>query len=356
MGIFSKRGRQLADVYAMRRRHVTPIDQPLVLVSQVQRSGGTLMSQLFAGHPELHVHPGELHIGYPKKDFWPTLDLDASPDRWFRQLFERRLREYSREGYVKVPDRLRANYRSSEIVHPFLFVPSLQRDIFRDCVKDGVDKQRDVIDAYMTSYFNAWLDYQSLYGERRKLVAAFCPRLASRPESVAGFFGDYPDGRLISIVRDPRSWYVSYSRKGNKRWRRRGQMLDHWIRSARAMLENRRRYGDRVLLLRFEDLLGDTEGTMGAVCDWLGIGFDPILTRPTFQGLDVRANSTFHVPRAGILDDPARRAAELGGRERRYVERQTDALYREVLEVLDRSRRPAAPQPLAAAAFPSVAG
>ena len=32
--------------------HVVPVREPLVLISQIQRSGGTLLSQLFDGHPE----------------------------------------------------------------------------------------------------------------------------------------------------------------------------------------------------------------------------------------------------------------------------------------------------------------
>jgi len=40
--------------------HVSPVTSPLVLISQIQRSGGSLLSQLFDGHPEVHAHPHEL--------------------------------------------------------------------------------------------------------------------------------------------------------------------------------------------------------------------------------------------------------------------------------------------------------
>ena len=39
---------------------------PLLMVSQIQRSGGSLMAQLFDGHPQLYAHPFEIQIGYPK--------------------------------------------------------------------------------------------------------------------------------------------------------------------------------------------------------------------------------------------------------------------------------------------------
>ena len=57
----------LESLYKSCVEHTRPVTSPLVLISQVQRSGGTLLSQLFDGHPELHAHPHELKIGYPTK-------------------------------------------------------------------------------------------------------------------------------------------------------------------------------------------------------------------------------------------------------------------------------------------------
>jgi hypothetical protein len=43
---------------------------------------------LLDGHPALHVHPYELHIGHPTKFDWPELDLGAGPDSWLAMLSE----------------------------------------------------------------------------------------------------------------------------------------------------------------------------------------------------------------------------------------------------------------------------
>ena len=68
-----------------RLEHVVRIAEPMLLCSQIQRSGGTLFSRLFDGHPEVHAHPHELKIG--PKDRWPKLDLEA-PGTWFEALYE----------------------------------------------------------------------------------------------------------------------------------------------------------------------------------------------------------------------------------------------------------------------------
>ena len=79
---FRQRKEHLQSLHGACVKHVQPVTCPLVLISQIQRSGGSLLSQLFDGHPEVHAHPHELKIGYPKKDTWlrPPL-LEVGGDR-----------------------------------------------------------------------------------------------------------------------------------------------------------------------------------------------------------------------------------------------------------------------------------
>lgn len=83
------RRKQLDLLYKNRIAHLVEITQPLVLISQVQRSGGTLLSQLFDSHFQCHVHPGELHIGNPNKTHWRPVFPGKTPDQMF-DLFMRR--------------------------------------------------------------------------------------------------------------------------------------------------------------------------------------------------------------------------------------------------------------------------
>jgi len=91
----------LKDLYRSCLKSVTPITVPLILISQIQRSGGSLLSQLFDGHPEIYAHPDELKIGYPEKYIWPKIDLKDSPENWFRILFEASVIKHFRKGYNK---------------------------------------------------------------------------------------------------------------------------------------------------------------------------------------------------------------------------------------------------------------
>jgi hypothetical protein len=69
--------------------------------------------------------------------------------------------------------------------------------VFEDQVRSRpVESARDVLDAYMTAYFNAWLHNHNLYGHDKRWVIAFSPGLITGSEERDGFFTDYPDGRL----------------------------------------------------------------------------------------------------------------------------------------------------------------
>jgi Sulfotransferase family len=291
---------EFATLCAQRIAHLVPVREPLVLVSQIQRSGGTLLSQLFDGHPECHAHPHELTIGHPKSRHWPRLDLKR-PGTWYEMLVERHPREHFLQGYRKPAERP----GSDEIdVFHFLFPPRLQREIFESVVASGVTRARDVLDAYFTSYFNAWLDNHNLYTRPKKAVTAFAPRFVTKEASVAGLFGDYPDGFLISIVRDPCAWYASVRRQDD-RYADVDWAIGRWRQSAQAALDARERYGERVVVVTYESLVLETEPTMRRIADAIGISMAPILLEPTFNGQPIRANSSDPVRRYGVVSERA---------------------------------------------------
>jgi hypothetical protein len=270
----------------------------LVLVSQIQRSGGTLLSQLFDGHPECHSHPYELKIGYPRKYNWPPLDL-ARPEAWFETLFEKRSVTHFLGSYHKSAKR-----RNDHDVFPFLFLSRLQKAIFDACVAARPpEREREVLDCYFTSYFNAWLDNQNLYSGPKRVVTGFVPRLAMELGNVERFFAAYAEGTLISIVRDPRAWYVSASGYQPERYADVEVALGLWRRSTEAAVEARERFGERVVLLTYEQLVLETEVAMRELAGRVGISMLPLLLQPTFNGRPIRANSSEAVGRYGVLQE-----------------------------------------------------
>jgi hypothetical protein len=297
-----------------RRENVVPVDQPLALICQAQRSGGTLLAWLFDGHPQCHTHPHELLIGYPKPHTWPELGLDEAPETWFAKLKEAYLSTMFRKGRRTIP--MKAPGEKSKGRYPFLLPPAFQRLLFLQEIerRAPITSERQILDCYMTSLFNAWLDNQNLRGADKRWVVAFSPRRAWG-EGREKLFELYPDGRLISILRDPLSWYTSA--QGRDPEADPEALLELWKRSAREMVEAKGRYGDQVFILRFDELVRDTEKTMRGLAGFLEIDFDPVLTTPTFNGYPVGANSSYEVRSTGVVSDPVERYKELLSTEQR---------------------------------------
>ncbi|HZS64117.1 MAG TPA: sulfotransferase, partial [Xanthobacteraceae bacterium] len=254
-----------------------PLRAPLILISQAHRSGGTLLSQLLDGHPAVAVHPHELKIGPARSEQWPDVDMGADAKTCFRLLYEPYTAGLLRRGFSKGeqdPDR-----------RPFFLVPRIQYRVFlRLMAAEPPQNARDILDHFFTAYFNAWLNYR---GDLRtkKWIAAFAPRLAHDAGNVAQFFRDYPDGLLIQIVREPKAWFASARRHGaDSAAKSAEEILAAWRASAESILRNRAAYPGQVIVLRFEDLVGSSEPTMRQLAQQLGIDYDPILLRPTFNG------------------------------------------------------------------------
>ena len=318
-----------------RLEHPIEVRQPLLLISQVQRSGGTLLSQLLDAHPQLHAHPHELHIGYPReKRDWPDLDLKADPQEWFHRLRESHVDRSFLQGYRKYA-RKWFQYDDEQLeTFPFLLIPSLQRRLFERCVNSWkVTRQRDVLDAYMTAYFNAWVDNRNLYSGPKRYVTAFSARLAMKRATRKQLFTDYPDGRLVSIIREPRSWYGSALAYNSDRYGNPELSIRLWRDSADAMIDAKSRDGDSVYLITFERLLQDTEGTMRSLAEWMGIDWHPALGVPTFNGMPIKANSSFRTDRHGVLDAPLKRREGLTPHAEQTIERIAQDAYDRVLEL-----------------------
>ncbi len=322
---FRKSNLHLESLHRSCVEHMRPVTSPLVLISQIQRSGGSLLSQLFDGHPELHAHPHELKIGYPRKYTWPKLDLNDNPRQWFETLFERSVLDHFKTGYKK--------QKNIDETFLFLFLPSLQSELFLNYL-ESIDAAtlRDVFDAYMTSYFGAWLNNQNSFGQK-KYISAFTARLSMKKENMEAFFEIYPNGRLISVIRDPKNWYPSAAKHRPSLYKDIREALSLWEKSAHAMLWNKERYGDRVCILTFEDLIGKTESVMRYLAEFLAIKFDDGLLMPTFNKFPIKANTSFDTQQHGIMNSTLNRYKTLSKEELDFIDSKSKELHRQVLSL-----------------------
>lgn len=320
---------------AHRLRFAATVRQPLVLISQIQRSGGTLISQLLDGHSQLHVHPGELHIGRPRKYDWPELDLRRPAGELFDELFERPILEYVQAGYQKLSHAEAAfdpDYRKR--VLPFIFDVRLQKMLFLEFARRApIRRQRDALDHYATSYFNAWLDYQHLYRDPAgvRYWACFGARVLTQPGNMDRFLTDYPDGKAIAVLRHPVSWFAS-ARRHSHEYAAPGESAALWAESFTAIQQNVRRHPNTTLLVTLEDCATDADVVMHRIANFLGIHFEPCMLTPTFNGIPIVSDSSFGA-KLGIDPSVADRTYDVAADAHAAIDDVAGSLYRELKEL-----------------------
>ncbi|HEV2593260.1 MAG TPA: sulfotransferase [Gaiellaceae bacterium] len=308
---------ELRQLAKQRFRRRVPVTQPLVLVSQIHRSGGTLLARLFDGHPALYAIPHELGPLVPAgpvpldaRGAWELLHDPKLEGRFHRGLRQQR-RSINRD----------TSHTS------FVLPPSVHRLIFERILESQPPAgERDVLDAYLTAYFNGWLDYHGGLDPAKRWVTGFEPGLLLSEKRVDTFRRLYPDGRLISIVREPASWYAS-ARVWDERYAKVDVALDFWRRSVDAAERLARELGERCLILDFDALVSRTEETMGEVARFLDIELTPELLAPTVNGVAFGANSSFASEERGTVQQGSSdRASVLTAEERDEVSRVLERL------------------------------
>jgi hypothetical protein len=317
-------------LFQIRREDLVRVDQPMVLISQIQRSGGTLLNSLLDGHPQLHVHPWEIQIGHPQKFDWPELDLGADADTWLEILEQRWLEAAFEVGYRKD----RPYDPLAEHSLPVMVTPSFVESLFRILVaEDSPQTQREVLDRYFTAFFNGWLDYEGLHQAGKAWVAGFCPRLAWG-ESRTRWQSDYPEGRLVAIARDPRGWFAS-ARAFKAIYEDLDEAIAIWLRGVDEIIAAKSELGDRVLVMAYETLVTEPEEDMRRLTEWLGIEWNASLLEPTFNRRPVLPDSSFGLPLGGIRAEAAEQwKSELTPKEQAEVERRALHAYYAALELV----------------------
>jgi hypothetical protein len=294
--------------------------------------------RLFDGHPECHSFPHEHGGGLGK--LGEGLPAGASAKEAWGKLHDPALSGWFKKGY---PITQRKNSdEKARIRMRLLVAPGLQKRIFMESYPEEFD-ERAAYGAYNTSYFNAWIDNQNLYGPAKKWVVFFQPRAVlsnAGSRYMDRFSALYPEGRIISIVREPQSWFASAQGWAVKeiqknRDSRAGKpsvvsAMDAWTSGVSELLQIRNENPELMAIVQFSDLLGDTPGMMGALTEWLGIGTAPRCLFPTFNGLPVVPNTSFKIESTGVVKDPLKRAEGLAEPDRQQIERLTGDLMDQV--------------------------
>ncbi len=120
------------------------------------------------------------------------------------------------------------------------------------------------------------------------------PRWGDQTETIercaGAVFAELPRARIIHLVRDPRDRFeAGFTRRPRSRGNL-GASTAKWLFSAALAVQNRRRFPDRYLVIRYETMVCHPEETLRRVCRFVEAAYDPAVLRmahaPRFQMFD----------------------------------------------------------------------
>lgn len=297
---------------------------PLCLISQMQRSGGSLLIQLLDGHRQLLVHPSELHIGRPGKYEWIDFEYGQSPQEIFFRMFEHPLFKFATKGYNK-------SVVASPTL-PFTYFPSLHRKIFEAYFERAVTSEEnfvdDVIRHYHRTLFSTWIDYNmGQTSKHPRFVVSHIARFIAGKQPVKSFFADIPKARMISVIRDPLTWYAS-AKAYSDEYADAAKALELWDACLEGATYLRKAKPNKFLAVKFSDLLTDPSNVLARVTEFLNVE-ETIDVQPTFNKMSIFSNSSFKATEGQISQGPLDNYAGLSTAEIELIKGWPMAKYEE---------------------------
>lgn len=124
---------------------------------------------------------------------------------------------------------------------------------------------------------------------------------------VDAIFTEFPNARIIHMIRDPRDRYASVRKRHGQDLSRVGAATGRWLDSTRVARRNLARHPGGYMILRYEDLAADPEATMRRVCAFIGEGFEPAMLAMggAAQHRDTGGNSSFGDIEPGAISTTA---------------------------------------------------
>lgn len=268
------------------------------------RSGTTLMTALLDDHPDLLVFPEEYLYVQPRNT--PREDAPSVLDSVFKEKVLLRLK-----GKKNFLDDILGEDRKYDDFDYHRFEDAVN-EYFRLLLENKEENVR--ISVTILAFISLIYGYGHATG--KETYARWVVKHPYYELHWQQLFNDFPDAKIIYMVRDPRDVILSRTLKRNKkRYLKRGgnvatwksekgslrpsvRFFKEWERSIISFLRINKAVSGQILPVRYEDLVSAPRDIMGKVSEFLGVPWQESLVTPSFSGRLWEGNSmqerTFH--------------------------------------------------------------
>jgi len=292
-------------------------DFRLLMIGAMYENGGNTTHRFLDGHPQMFVYPFESQVGtrlvmdrlssmFPVKYRWPSFGLDSTPYQDYKAVIDEECKVRARTPTV-------SKFRYM----PFDFSDDERCEIYQQYINEIGRSRANNVAAFFRSTFDAWKDYKRT-GEEAVYVG-YSPIIVV---DAAKILTDMPQAHLLHVVRNPWSAYAD-TKKRPVPLSLENYILG-WIINQYYALLFRRKFPDRMHIVRIEDVMAGSNKTLGSVCDKLGLESGVAsLKKPSWNGVKIDEVYPWGTIRQATLKANLATAEELSNQEREEIRSRT---------------------------------
>jgi hypothetical protein len=252
-------------------------DFRLLMLGAMYENGGNTTQRLLDGHPELFSYPFESQPGtkyvqdhltsmFPVKYRWPVFPLSNTAAQDYETIIDE-------ECKVRIKTPQSSKFRD----YPLQLDDRERKILFVESMKGKERTRGNLIEAFFRASAHAWKDYRR--SGREKVYVGYSPIIGVDADKIVQ---DLPGAHVLHVVRNPWSAYADTKKRPVPLPL--AHYITGWCLNQQAALTFSALYPGRVHVLRFEDIVADPVGVLGAFLAKLGVSPSDTLARPTWNG------------------------------------------------------------------------
>lgn len=257
-------------------------DFRLLMIGAMYENGGNTTHRFLDGHPQMCVYPfesqpGTRHVNdmltsmFPVKYRWPVFTLNASPTEDYRAIIDEECKVRARTPHV------------SKFRHiPFDFNDDERCRIYTEYVQKSGRSTGNNMSAFFRATFDAWKDFNrnGMEAGEEPVYVGYSPIITVDADRI---LSDLPEAHMLHVVRNPWSAFADTSKRPVPLSL--DKYLLAWTLNQYYALLYRDKYPGRLHIVRAEDVMRDSRGTLGAICEKLNLDSSAdSLAQPTWNG------------------------------------------------------------------------
>lgn len=255
-------------------------DIRLLMIGAMYENGGNTTHRFLDGHPQMFVYPFESQLGtkyvndmlssmFPLKYRWPAFPLEGSAVQDYRAIIDEECKVRARTPHV------------SKFCHmPFDFSDDERCHLYERYVHASGRGTAANVSAFFRATFDAWKDYRRT--GREVVYVGYSPIVSVDADRI---LRDFPDAHVLHVVRNPWSAFADTLKRPVPMSLE--NYLLGWTTNQYFALLFRDRYPDRVHIVRAEDVMLDSKGVLGRICEKVGLEPSDCLAKPSWNGAEL---------------------------------------------------------------------